>query len=102
MIHIPIDRDCPVSLARQMAAFLREAILCGTLKPREKLPSTRELSKNLNVARNVAIECYELLAAEGYLFSKPGSGAYVAGERPSRRRRPSTARKRRGKPRAGT
>ena len=78
MIHIPIDRESPVSLARQMAQALRAAILCGTLAPGERLPSTRALSKELNVARNVAIECMEQLAAEGYLEMRRGSGAYVA------------------------
>jgi DNA-binding transcriptional MocR family regulator len=78
MIHIPIDRESPVSLARQMVLFLREAILSGALAPGEKLPSTRALSRELNVARNVAIECMEQLAAEGYIELLRGSGAYVA------------------------
>lgn len=78
MIHIPIDRESPVSLARQMASFLRGAILSGTLAPGEKLPSTRALSRELRVARNVAVECMEQLAAEGYVETRRGSGAYVA------------------------
>lgn len=77
MIHIPIDRESPVSLARQVCACLRESILNGTLTQGDRLPSTREMAKNLNVARNVVIECYEQLAAEGYVTMRGGSGTYV-------------------------
>ena len=44
----------------------------------EKLPSTRELSKDMGVSRNVVIEAYEQLIAEGYLYSKNGCGTYVS------------------------
>ncbi|KXL53475.1 HTH-type transcriptional regulatory protein GabR [Anaerotignum neopropionicum] len=77
MIHINIDRKTSCSLSRQIYDALKEAILFGTIQPGEKLPSTRELAKYLNVARNVVIECYEQLAAEGYVYSKNGAGTYA-------------------------
>ena len=43
----------------------------------EKLPGTREFSKELKVARNVVIESYEQLLAEGYVFTRNGAGTFA-------------------------
>jgi len=74
---ISVDRKSSLSLANQIYIFLRESILNGSLEAEDKLPSTRELSKTLNVSRNVIIESYEQLIAEGYVYTKDGSGTYV-------------------------
>ncbi|GAJ02206.1 unnamed protein product, partial [marine sediment metagenome] len=57
---------------------LRDKILRNELKSGEKLPSTRNLSEELNVSRNIIVGVYDQLIAEGYLESKEGSGTYVA------------------------
>ncbi|MCG6197819.1 winged helix-turn-helix domain-containing protein, partial [Anoxybacillus sp. LAT_38] len=44
----------------------------------DKLPSTRKLSEELRISRNVVLEAYDLLLAEGYLESRRGSGHFVA------------------------
>ena len=77
MLFIDIDRTSKNSLTKQIYSSIKESILCGTLQPGEKLPSSRELSKYLNVARNIVIESYEQLIAEGYAYSKSGSGTYI-------------------------
>ena len=43
-----LDRDAPKSLQSQVREKLVSAILAGHLKPGEKLPSTRHLSKQLS------------------------------------------------------
>ncbi|HAN21041.1 MAG: GntR family transcriptional regulator [Clostridiales bacterium GWF2_36_10] len=78
MFYITLDRDKPISIAIQIYSFIREGILNETLQQGEKLPSTRELAKYLNVARNGVIESYEQLIAEGYVYTKNGSGTYVS------------------------
>lgn len=77
MIYINIDRHQGDSLTKQIYCSLKEGILSGTLQQGEKLPSSRELAKDLNVARNVVIESYDQLIAEGYAYSRSGSGTYV-------------------------
>ncbi|WP_088186718.1 PLP-dependent aminotransferase family protein [Desulfosporosinus sp. FKA] len=77
MMHITLDRNSTISLTRQIYKHIREAVLNGTLQQYEKLPSTREMAKYLNVARNVIIESYEQLTAEGYIYTKNGAGTYV-------------------------
>ena len=56
MLWIPIDRSLNTPLIRQVYQQIRERILNGQLKPDEKLPSTRELSSELKVSRNVILE----------------------------------------------
>ncbi len=80
MIHIDIDRESSDSLTRQIYRSLKEYILSGTLQQGEKLPSSRELARYLHVARNIVIESYEQLIAEGYACAKSGSGTYVCEE----------------------
>ncbi|WP_373844826.1 PLP-dependent aminotransferase family protein [Clostridium sp.] len=77
MKFINIDRESKVSLSKQLYMHYKELILNGNLKSDDKLPSTRELSRNLNIARNVVLDCYEQLMAEGYVYTKSGSGTYI-------------------------
>ncbi len=78
MIWIVLDRKSDISLTKQIYQQIRNSILHGTIKSGEKLPSTRELAATLSVSRNIVLEVYELLIAEGYLIGAPGSGTYVA------------------------
>lgn len=78
MLWIPIDRSLDIPLFRQVYQQIREQILNGDLHSEEKLPSTRELSSELNVSRNVILEAYDQLLAEGFLVAKRGAGTFVA------------------------
>ena len=75
---ISLDADSPLSLNRQISAQIRELILRGHLAAGDRLPSTRQLGKELHVARSTVIEAYDQLLAEGYLESQRGSGTHVA------------------------
>lgn len=66
-------------MIRQLYSRIREAILAGRLLSGSRLPSSRDLAKNLQVSRNVVLEAYDLLYAEGFLDAKRGAGTYVAG-----------------------
>ncbi|WP_266182261.1 PLP-dependent aminotransferase family protein [Dyella humicola] len=67
-------RDLTGQLYRQ----LRTAIVDGRLPARERLPSTRDLARQLGVSRKTPLEAYERLIAEGFLISHAGDGTYVA------------------------
>ncbi|MEU6611875.1 PLP-dependent aminotransferase family protein [Streptomyces shenzhenensis] len=74
-VHVTLDgqRDLSGQIYRQ----LRTAIHEGLLRPGDPLPPTRELGRDLAVARNTVGAAYERLVAEGYVVSKVGSGTYV-------------------------
>ncbi len=66
------------SLYRQLYESLKNTIMTGEYKAGEKLSSSRELAKSLQVSRNTVINCYEQLLAEGYIETRFGSGSFVA------------------------
>jgi GntR family transcriptional regulator/MocR family aminotransferase len=51
--------------------------LSGALPPGHKLPSSRKLAHQLDVARNTVVLAYQQLVAEGYLVSRARSGIFV-------------------------
>lgn len=78
MLWLSIDRDSQVPLIRQIYLELRRQILKGRLAAGQKLPATRAFAAQLQVSRNVVLEAYDQLIAEGYLEGRSGSGTYVA------------------------
>jgi Transcriptional regulators containing a DNA-binding HTH domain and an aminotransferase domain (MocR family) and their eukaryotic orthologs len=75
---LTIDKSINISLIRQVYGQIKSMILDGKLLAGNKLPSTRWLSENLEVSRNVILEAYAQLTAEGYIESIRGSGTIVA------------------------
>lgn len=78
MLGLSVIKNEETTLSRQIFEQLRSRIMDCVLKPGDKLASSRDLAINLNVSRNVVLEAYDLLLAEGYVISYPGSGTYVA------------------------
>jgi GntR family transcriptional regulator/MocR family aminotransferase len=73
-----IDRASSLPLIRQIYREISSQILRGEMASGERLPSTRETAGELGVSRNVVIEAYEQLAAEGFLIGIEGAGTFVA------------------------
>ena len=69
---VPLDRDGPEPLHRQLEQGLREAVRSGRLAAGTALPSTRALAVQLAVSRGIVVEAYEQLGAEGYLATTAG------------------------------
>jgi GntR family transcriptional regulator / MocR family aminotransferase len=76
---VRLDRSAREPLRAQLEASLREAIRGGRLRTGERLPSSRELARELGVSRGMVQDCYGQLLAEGYLTSRTGSATRVAG-----------------------
>jgi len=75
---VPLDRDAPEPLHRQLERELRDAVRSGRLSGAAAMPSTRALSRELGLSRGVVVEAYEQLVAEGYLVARPGGSTTVA------------------------
>src|SRR6516225_8550826 len=76
---LQLDRGLDQPLRSQLEAGLRDAIRGGRLQVGERLPSSRELARELGISRGLVQECYGQLLAEGYLASQAGSATRVAG-----------------------
>lgn len=57
--------------------FYKKIILDGQMKAEQKMPSIRKGAMQMQVSRTTMEAAYMLLAAEGYIISKPQSGYYV-------------------------
>jgi GntR family transcriptional regulator/MocR family aminotransferase len=64
---------------RQIEDQLRNAIRDLTLRPGARLPSTRDLARELGVSRPIVVDAYAQLAGEGYLQLRPGARPLVTG-----------------------
>ncbi|MFC0597646.1 PLP-dependent aminotransferase family protein [Streptomyces palmae] len=73
-----IDRDSGEQLRAQLERQIRDAIRTGRLTAGERLPSSRELARGLELSRGLVQECYAQLQAEGYLVARTGSATRVA------------------------
>ena len=65
-------------LYEQIYDYIKSDIQNGRIPYGEKLPSTRALSKHLEVSRSTVELAYEQLLSEGYIESAPYRGFFVA------------------------
>ena len=83
---LSVSRDGSRTLGAQIEDQLRRAIRDGALRPDARVPSTRDLARQLGVSRRVVVDAYAQLGAEGYLSLRQGArprvsaSAAVAGE----------------------
>jgi len=76
---VVLDRGSGTPLSVQLADALRAATVGGTLRPGDRLPSTRELAVALRVSRTVTAAAYDQLLAEGWADGRRGVGTFVVG-----------------------
>src|SRR5262249_28381884 len=79
---IRLDRRGSTPLQQQIYAEVRRAVLEGVAPPGVRLPSSRELARDLGLSRTTTLLPFEQLIAEGYLVGRRGSGTFVAHELP--------------------
>lgn len=75
---ISINYRDPRPIYEQVKFSLRRLILSGSMKPGDRLPSVREMSASLAVNPNTVQRAYRELEQEGYTYSIPGKGSFVA------------------------
>jgi GntR family transcriptional regulator / MocR family aminotransferase len=73
----PLDPKASEPFYRQIYDRLRGAIASGVLKPGDRIPSARALTRELGLARGTIDTAYSLLAAEGYIQARGQAGTVV-------------------------
>jgi len=94
-LPLVIDRTAGTPLHLQLAEQFRAAVADGRLQAGHRLPSTRDLAKQVGVSRAVAQAAYDQLHAEGWIEGRTGAGTFVtdvAPLRPAERRRTAVER----------
>ena len=75
MIQLNVESRVPIY--QQIYEFIKHEIVDGKISVGERLPSTRLLSKSLQVSRSTVELSYQQLLEEGYIESEPCKGYYV-------------------------
>ncbi|MCR4600210.1 MAG: GntR family transcriptional regulator [Clostridia bacterium] len=75
---LQIDLKSRKSIYEQVVDDYRALIIKGVMKPGEKMPSVRELSRELTVNPNTVQKAYRELERLGYINTVAGKGCFVA------------------------
>ena len=77
-MRIPLDTQSATPVYRQIEAWFRENIASGSLPPETRLPATRELAVDLGVSRITVKNAYAELEGDGLIYTRAGSGTFIA------------------------
>ncbi len=78
-MFLRIEKGSAVPISRQIADQIATLCASGTLRSGERLPSVRELARELAVNQNTVLRVYERLCGEGLLEMRHGQGTFVTG-----------------------
>ena len=79
-VKLSLNELSSVPLYQQIFQQLRELILAGQIPAGSRLPSSRDLASDNNVARVTVTQAYDQLLAEGFVMTRRGAGTYVIDE----------------------
>ncbi|WP_105618722.1 MocR-like pyridoxine biosynthesis transcription factor PdxR [Vallitalea okinawensis] len=72
------DNEKKRPLYLQLYNSIKKDIQSGQMRSGDKLPSIRLIAKELDISRTTIENAYSQLLMEGYIYSKPQSGYFVA------------------------
>ena len=77
-MNILIDNKSSEPIYNQIYSQIKAQIISGVLKEDEMLPSIRGLAKDLRISFITTKRAYEELEKEGFIYTLPAKGCYVA------------------------
>ena len=77
-MDIIIDNKSGAPIYDQFYSQIKNQIISGVLKENELLPSIRGLAKDLRISFITTKRAYEELEKEGFIYTLPAKGCYVA------------------------
>ena len=77
-MNVLIDNRSGSPIYDQIYSQIKAQILSGELKEHEMLPSIRGLAKDLRISFITTKRAYEELEKEGFIYTLPAKGCYVA------------------------
>ena len=76
-MRVVLSNSAGVPLYQQIKEQVGAAVLSGELAEGSALPSVRALARDLRISVITTTRAYTELAAEGFIGTVPGKGAYV-------------------------
>jgi GntR family transcriptional regulator len=77
VVRVVLSNSAGVPLYQQIKDQIGIAILAGELAEGSALPSVRALARDLRISIITTTRAYAELAAEGFIATVPGKGAFV-------------------------
>lgn len=77
-MNILIDNKSGAPIYDQIYSQIKSQIISGALNENEMLPSIRGLAKDLRISFITTKRAYEELERDGFIYTLPGKGCYVA------------------------
>lgn len=77
-LFIVISTSNPDPLYKQVADQIKDAVAAGSLAPGSKIPSIREMARELNISEITIKRAYSDLENEGFILTRSGMGSFVA------------------------
>ena len=77
-MNILIDNKSGTPIYDQIYSQIKGQIISGALKQDDLLPSIRGLAKDLRISFITTKRAYEELEKEGFIYTLPAKGCYVA------------------------
>ncbi len=77
-MNILIDNKSGAPIYDQIYSQIKSQIISGALQEDEMLPSIRGLAKDLRISFITTKRAYEELEKEGFIYTLPAKGCYVA------------------------
>jgi len=77
-VNILIDNKSGAPIYDQIYSQIKCQIISGALREYDMLPSIRGLAKDLRISFITTKRAYEELEKDGFIYTLPGKGCYVA------------------------
>ena len=77
-VTVLIDNKSGIPIYDQIYSQIKAQIISGELQENEMLPSIRGLAKDLRISFITTKRAYEELEREGFIYTVPAKGCYVA------------------------
>src|ERR1700684_2012319 len=77
LIQFRLDRKSGMPAYRQLVDQVRQALRLGLLRPRDQLPTVRDVVKQIAINPNTVHRAYRDLEQQGLTEGRPGSGTFI-------------------------
>ena len=79
-MHLRVDPRSAEPIFEQIVFQVKTAAARGDVRSGDRLPSVRELAKELSINPNTVARAYDMLENQGVIVRKQGSGCFLTGE----------------------
>lgn len=79
-MRIQIDNNLSTPLFKQLMDQIKKAVMDGSLKPGDSLPSIRQLANDLELNHNTVAKAYRILERDSVIQTKGYRGTSIHGD----------------------